>query len=96
MAVAAGGRDVESIGDMPAEIAVEFCVVGGFGEHCVRLNDRSPGINPYVFSGPAGIAWRFWAKFGMQILESIPGIGVGSIPRRIGVICRSLDGSKLL
>ena len=33
MAVAARGRDVEPRRDLPAEIAVEGFVVGGFGEH---------------------------------------------------------------
>ena len=33
MAVAARGRDVEPRRDVPAEVAVEFVVVGGFGEH---------------------------------------------------------------
>ena len=46
MAVAARGRDVEARRDVPAEVAVEFGVVGGFGEHDARLDDRRPGINP--------------------------------------------------
>ena len=33
MAVAARGRDVEARGNIPAEIAVEGVVIGGFGEH---------------------------------------------------------------
>ena len=33
IAVAARGRHVEAIGNVPAEIAVEFVVGGGFGEH---------------------------------------------------------------
>src|SRR5216683_5227105 len=33
MAIAAGGRDVEARRDVPAEVAGEGCVVGGFGEH---------------------------------------------------------------
>src|SRR5229473_1283454 len=43
--VAARGRDVEPRRDVPAEIAVEFFVVGGFGEHrdgSLRLLHLSP------------------------------------------------------
>ena len=49
MAVAAGGGNVEPRRDVPAEVAVEFGVVAGFGEHFVRLNHRRAGINPLAF-----------------------------------------------
>jgi hypothetical protein len=44
MAIAAGGRKVKAIRNIPAKVAVEFCVVGGFGEHFPRLDDRRAGI----------------------------------------------------
>src|SRR4029077_14008447 len=44
--VAAGGRDVEACRNVPAEIADELVVTGGFRKHGTKLDDRGPGINP--------------------------------------------------
>jgi hypothetical protein len=41
MAIAAGGRDVEPRRHVPAEVAIEFCVVGGLDEHCGCLQNFS-------------------------------------------------------
>ena len=51
MAVAARGRDVEARRDVPAEIAVEFVVGGGFGEHA----DWRPWSSQDRFSCMAGL-----------------------------------------
>src|SRR5258707_14009443 len=47
MTVAAGGRDIEARRDIPAEVAVELVVTGGFGEH-------GPWSRPLVFFVIAG------------------------------------------
>ena len=52
------------------EVAIKLCVVGGLGEHLVRLDDRRAGINPLVLSGLAGTACALWSKFGKHILNS--------------------------
>src|SRR5260221_3620885 len=70
MTVAAGGRDIEPRRDIPAEAAIEAFVVGGFGEHFVRLDDRRLGINLLVFPGGPESHVRFLGKFGKQILSS--------------------------
>ena len=59
IAVAARGRDVESRRDVPAEIAVELVVGGGFGEHGMRpsnFSSRRPGErrDPYSAAGVVG------------------------------------------
>ncbi len=46
MAVAGGGRDVEARRHLPAEIAIEFVVVGGLGEHGRAFFFTSPRSLP--------------------------------------------------
>ncbi len=47
MTIAARGRHVETRGDVPAEVAIELVVGGGFGEHGGRPSRRSswPGLS---------------------------------------------------
>src|SRR5262245_50616905 len=44
--VAAGGREIEARRDVPAEIAGELVVGGGFGEHGLKLSRLPSSLKP--------------------------------------------------